>query len=229
MDHTLNHLYWVRHGENRANLTKEFSSRAVDYPLTEKGVQQAGQTAEYFVGAGIHAVYASPLLRARQTGEIIAARLQLPLTVMDAFREIDVGALEKQPPSAALWAEHNRILKDWVEGRHSSAFPNGDDYETLWQRISTGLQEITRQNGQNIIVVGHGGSFAVSLMRLCPSADLAALWGKEIHNCSISELLLTRREGQVSGELLRFSSVAHLHGDAAALVNGMPKEGELAG
>jgi broad specificity phosphatase PhoE len=41
-------LYLVRHGENLANITKEFSYRAVDYPLTPKGILQAEQTAEYF-------------------------------------------------------------------------------------------------------------------------------------------------------------------------------------
>jgi broad specificity phosphatase PhoE len=65
----MNRLYLVRHGENRANLTKEFSSRLVDYPLTAKGVLQAQQTADYFqqrAGAGgIDAVYSSPLKRSR--------------------------------------------------------------------------------------------------------------------------------------------------------------------
>jgi broad specificity phosphatase PhoE len=34
-------VYLVRHGENKANITKEFSSRKVDYPLTPKGRLQA--------------------------------------------------------------------------------------------------------------------------------------------------------------------------------------------
>ena len=41
----MNHLYLVRHGENVANLTKEFSCCKVDYSLTAKGVLQAQQTA----------------------------------------------------------------------------------------------------------------------------------------------------------------------------------------
>ena len=43
-----NTIYLVRHGENTANITKEFSYKLVDYSLTAKGVQQAEQTAEYF-------------------------------------------------------------------------------------------------------------------------------------------------------------------------------------
>lgn len=40
----MNIIYLVRHGENKANLTKEFSYKKVDYPLTPKGVIQAQQT-----------------------------------------------------------------------------------------------------------------------------------------------------------------------------------------
>ena len=43
----MNLVYLVRHGENPANLLKQFSYRKVDYPLTEKGVLQAEQTAAY--------------------------------------------------------------------------------------------------------------------------------------------------------------------------------------
>ena len=41
----MTHLYLIRHGENLANLTKEFSYLKVDYPLTPKGRLQAEQTA----------------------------------------------------------------------------------------------------------------------------------------------------------------------------------------
>ena len=37
----MNRIYLVRHGENTANLTKEFSHRRVDYSLTPKGILQA--------------------------------------------------------------------------------------------------------------------------------------------------------------------------------------------
>ena len=67
----LNRLYLVRHGENMANLTKEFSYRHVDYSLTPKGVLQAQQTAAYFTDKHIHEIYTSPLKRAVETADII--------------------------------------------------------------------------------------------------------------------------------------------------------------
>ena len=44
-------VFLIRHGENQANLTKEFSYRLVDYPLNAKGILQARQTAEEMIVA----------------------------------------------------------------------------------------------------------------------------------------------------------------------------------
>ena len=63
-DVSMTHLYLIRHGENLANLTKEFSYRKVDYSLTPKGKLQAEQTARTLQDRGIAAVYSSPLRRA---------------------------------------------------------------------------------------------------------------------------------------------------------------------
>ena len=59
-----NTIYLVRHGENLANITKEFSHRLVDYSLTPKGIIQAEQTAAYFRDFHIDEIYSSPLKRA---------------------------------------------------------------------------------------------------------------------------------------------------------------------
>src|SRR4051812_45611032 len=96
-------LYLVRHGENLANLTKEFSYKLVVHSLTDKGVLQAGQTALYFMGKQIDAIYSSPLKRAAETAQIIAAELGLPITTMENFREVNVGDLERYPPTEENW------------------------------------------------------------------------------------------------------------------------------
>src|SRR5689334_15064805 len=92
----MNSLYLVRHGENWANITREFSHKKVDYSLTPKGILQAQQTAELFKSKQIDEIYASPLKRARETAEIIAQALGLDVVVVEHFREVNVGALEGQ-------------------------------------------------------------------------------------------------------------------------------------
>lgn len=65
-----NTVYLIRHGENPANLTHDFSYKQVDFSLTAKGILQAEQTADYFKSQAPDEIYASPLKRARETAEI---------------------------------------------------------------------------------------------------------------------------------------------------------------
>lgn len=222
----MNTLFLVRHGENPANLSKEFSYRKVDHPLTEKGVLQARQTAEYFSEQNIQAVYTSPLQRAAQTATIIAAQLGLEITISEAFREINVGTLEDHPASPADWALYGRIINDWYDGRQETAFPDGENYGELWPRVYRGLLAATaRRSNEQIIVVGHGGIQTVILKDLCPDVDVA--WLRETHwdNCAFAKIALARSAGgRLEGKLLTWNHHAHLYGQAADLVSGVPQD-----
>ncbi|HYN87229.1 MAG TPA: histidine phosphatase family protein [Ardenticatenaceae bacterium] len=209
-------LYWVRHGENWANITQEFSHRLVDYSLTPRGVLQAQQTAEFFRDKAIAAIYASPLRRAVETAEIIAAPLGLDVVVTENFREIDVGSLEGQPVSTENWTLYEQILADWLAGRSESAFPGGENYLTLWDRVRAGIEQIVaREAGRNVIVVAHGGIFIAILKDLCRDLDPDWIRGSVKHNCASTELLLRREAGRLVGELVAWASCAHLSGEAA--------------
>src|SRR5690242_10734923 len=119
----MNTIYFVRHGENPANLTREFSHHRVDYGLTLAGIRQAHETAAYFRNQGIDAVYTSPLKRARETAEIIGEALGLPVLEREDFREVNTGRLEDEPPTPENWAFHDGILHDWMHGKPETRFP----------------------------------------------------------------------------------------------------------
>src|SRR5438105_194796 len=150
-----NTLYLVRHGENPANLKREFSYRKVDYPLTERGVQQAEQTAAYFAalpdGRPIDVIFSSPLKRALQTAEIIGAATGHTVSVIEEFREINCGDYDGAPPTQAMWDHHDQILARWRDGDHDVRFPGGEDYHTLLARVRVGLaQVVAGRAGQRI-------------------------------------------------------------------------------
>src|SRR5581483_4897817 len=134
-----------------ANLRSEFSYKLVDYSLTPKGQLQALQTAEYFRDKQIHEIYSSPLKRTRETAAIIAQTLDLPVTILEEFREVNVGALERQPPTIENWELHDRIVAEWFFGRHEVSFPEGENYLTLLQRMRSGLcQVLQNKTDKNI-------------------------------------------------------------------------------
>ena len=215
----MNTIYCVRHGENPANLNSEFSYKLVDYSLTPKGCLQAQQTAEYFREKNIHEIYTSPLKRTRETAAIIAQTLGLTVTSVEEFREVNVGALERQPPSIENWELHDRIVAEWFFGRHEVTFPEGENYLTLLQRMRTGLgQVLQNKTGKNIIIVGHAGIFTIPLRDICQNVEIEKITQKALRNCSITQLELVMSEGKPGGRLKSWGYSDHLSGEAAQFV-----------
>jgi len=223
----MNTVYWVRHGENRANLTKEFSHRLIDYPLTAKGRLQAEQTGAYFRSLPVRAVYSSPLLRAVETARAISGPLGLPVQVVEEFREINVGDLEKRPVSLEAWAENERIFRAWMAGSLEESFPGGENYLHLLERMRRGYTRVlTEAPAQHLVIVGHGGNFISTLRAFCPDVDLFSLLTTESHNCSITRLEMQIAGQVITGRLLDWAISSHLTGDAADLVSGFIRPGE---
>ncbi|MCC6174119.1 MAG: histidine phosphatase family protein [Chloroflexi bacterium] len=216
-----NILYLVRHGENPANLTREFSHRHVDYSLTERGIRQAEQTAAYFAAlsrenggtGGVDAIFSSPLKRALQTAEIVGAATGHGVTVIEEFREINVGDLEGQPPTDAIWDYHDRILERWRDGEHTVCFPGGEDYLILLARVRRGLAQATAgRSGQRIVIVAHGGIVGATLADVCHDVDHAAIMAIPNANCAVTEIEAQVTGSGLTGTLKRWASRDHLTG-----------------
>jgi broad specificity phosphatase PhoE len=219
----MNTLYLIRHGENTANLTREFSHRAVDYSLTPKGILQAQQTAEYFKTKRVDAIYASPLKRAIETAQIIGEAVGVEPLVLEQFREVNVGLLEGQPPTNEIWAEHDRIVRSWMTGQPELLFPKGENYHMLLERMRSGIAETLRgRTKQYVLIVGHGGIFTFTLKDICSDIDLPALIARPSRNCSITEIEIDEVAGELRGVLKAWSSYTHLSGEALTRIIGHP-------
>ncbi|MGI6377152.1 MAG: histidine phosphatase family protein [Anaerolineae bacterium] len=162
-------LYFARHGESEANTTGVFSNRPPGHALTAAGREQAQGLADRLRAEGIAQIYSSPLLRAQQTAEILAATVGAPVEVTDALREYDMGIYEgtKDPVG---W-EANRTLfmawtihKQWgqrVEGGESM-----DDMRRRFEPFVNGLVEAHRDSDLRVALVGHGGLYLALLPML---------------------------------------------------------------
>jgi 2,3-bisphosphoglycerate-dependent phosphoglycerate mutase len=219
----MTHLYLIRHGENLANLTKEFSYLKVDYSLTPKGKLQAEQTARTLQDRGIAAVYSSPLRRAYETAEQLAMLLGQDVVVMEQFRELNVGELEGQPPTPEAWLAHNGVLRAWRHGELDTAFPGGENFWAVWRRVSDGYRQVVAAHPHAAVAIfAHGGVFATTIKALCPEVDLVELLRQENHNCSITEVDVELQGDALHGQLQQWAACTHLSGEAAELVSGTP-------
>ena len=87
-------LIMVRHGESERNRDRRFTVSS-EVSLTELGRRQAHEAAQLIARKfRPEIVISSPFARARQTSEIIAAELKLPIEVVQDIHERDLGTLK---------------------------------------------------------------------------------------------------------------------------------------
>jgi len=148
-------LLLVRHGETDWNRERRFQGHA-DTPLNDKGREQAHALAAELDGEQIDVVYTSDLARARETAEIVAARLGADVVALRELREIDVGDWE-----GLSWPEIEQRFPDGAQAWHvnGAGWTSGETYEELGARIVPALLQIAeRHPAQRVLVVGHGGT-----------------------------------------------------------------------
>ena len=224
-NHPMVIVFWLRHGESYVNLNKEFSYKLVDKPLTPKGQNQAQQTALYFKRIDISKIYCSPLKRAVETAQIVANVLNLDIHILEEFREVNVGILERNLPTSEAWNYYFQVTEAWKLGNYRVRFEGGEDFLELRDRMWKGFSTIENANSDGkILVVGHGGNFMCVLADLCRNFSSNFISDKHIPNCAITTLDLTMTDTGLTSKLIKFADASHIHGDAASFAPGIPEK-----
>jgi probable phosphoglycerate mutase len=160
-------LWFARHGESTWNAAGRWQGQA-DPPLSELGRAQAARLAERLAGAGVALLAASDLARARETAEIVGARLGLSPRLDPALREHDVGA----------WSglTHAEIERRWPEdlarflaGDLALRPGGGESRLALRARVRSAVARLAEGAPGPFAVVSHLGV----LLALAPAARAA--------------------------------------------------------
>jgi len=143
----------LRHAESEGNALGFIQGQS-DHPLTPTGCRQAQALARRWKAQGIHFdwVLASPLVRARQTAEIIAEALGLDVTLEPIWIERGFGAAEGQNPD--LLRQQNPQA-DFYHPFHSVA-QGGESTLDVYQRALVGLLDVMRRPAGEYLIVSHG-------------------------------------------------------------------------
>lgn len=144
----------LRHAESQGNANQIVQGQQ-DFPLTERGRSQAAALTAYWEKCGQHfdQISASPLLRARETAEIITKRLHAPLKFDSVWMERNYG---KYSGLTRTEAEQKYPQPDFLP----PYAPLGHTGEGQWQlylRAGAGLQKLISQPPGRYLVVSHGG------------------------------------------------------------------------
>jgi broad specificity phosphatase PhoE len=144
----------IRHGQMPA--TNDTRS---DEPLTELGRRQADVLGHFLSARPLHAIYASPALRAIQTAEGIAAHFGLDVTVVDDLREMETYIPEGVDWEQLRQSEAYRAMNERFQAeRRWEVF--GDLRESgasIRARITAAVDALVpRHAGERIALVTHG-------------------------------------------------------------------------
>ena len=143
-------LLLIRHG---LPIRREGADGPADPELSAAGLEQARHLAAYLADEQIDAVYASPLQRARQTADPVAATRNLDVTIIDAVAEWDRNSNEYVPIEELKAANdprwHAMMRGEW------DADETPDEFRA---RVVKALDELVDAHpGQKIAVSCHGG------------------------------------------------------------------------
>jgi broad specificity phosphatase PhoE len=151
----------ARHGETDWNRDNRFQGHA-DPPLNAAGREQARALAEALSGEPLAAVYTSPLRRAAETAEIVAAPHRLRAEPIDGLREVDVGSWEGRT-RADLEQQQPEQFRRWLV-EHEQGWEDGETYEQMGRRVLPALLALAeRHRGERIIAVTHGGPIRAAI------------------------------------------------------------------
>lgn len=137
-------LWLVRHGETEWSRDGRHTS-VTDLPLTEHGIEVAGQLAERLQGNAFDLVLTSPRARARRTAELAG----FPLAEVDEdLAEWAYGEYE-----GVSTAEIRETVEGWTVWTHSS--PGGESADDVTTRLSRVVERVRGEPGRTL-VFGHG-------------------------------------------------------------------------
>ncbi|MFF8904010.1 bifunctional RNase H/acid phosphatase [Streptomyces olivaceoviridis] len=201
-------LVLLRHGETPLTPQKRFSgSGGTDPSLSAAGREQAHRVAEALARRGtIQAVVASPLARTRETAEIVAARLNLDVTLDDGLRETDFGAWEGLT-FGEVRERHPDDLDAWLADPEAHPTGGGESFaETATRIAATRDKLVAAHAGRTVLLVTHVTPIK-TLVRLALGAPPKSLFRMELSAASLSAVAYYA-DGNASVRL--FNDTSHL-------------------
>jgi broad specificity phosphatase PhoE len=167
-------LYFVRHGESEANTLHVISNRESPFGLTALGKKQANILADSLKDIPVTVIFSSPILRARETADILSQSLSQPYQITEALREYDCGILEDKSDDAS-WRMHREIAEDWTLHHKWQRKPDGgESFLDIQNRFLPFIKALTHDSldaNRHILFVGHGGLFQLMLPLLLTNID----------------------------------------------------------
>lgn len=181
-------LYIIRHGRTDWNDEYRLQGRT-DIPLNDEGRRMAEAAREKYKDVHFDICYCSPLVRARETAELLLSGRDVPIITDERLVEMGFGRYEGtakcfQIPDCPI----NVVFQE--PQNYKSSIGGSETFEELFGRTGDFLKNTAEpllRQGKDVLVVGHG---AMNLSIVCQVKGLPIeqFWSEGIENCRLIKL-----------------------------------------
>lgn len=142
-------IYVIRHGLTKLNKDGAFNGH-IDESLSPEGIEQANN-AIHLIPASIKKMYASSLIRTKQTAEILNSIIKVPISYVDELKEVNAGVLNGLPFTDEGVKKYKALQYNWKS-------QGGESVEDVMKRVLKVLDEIKlKERDEEVLIVTHGG------------------------------------------------------------------------
>ncbi len=196
-------LILVRHGRINCDVAGAYIGKT-DIPLSVEGLDQAEAVAKRLQAMQWDRWFCSPMKRCQDMLE--ALKPTHPGFTLEDLKEIDFGDWEGKTfdDIAASWPQ---LVDQWAGFAPGFRFPEGDAPSAFFNRVGIVVEQLLRDEAENLLVITHGGVIRFMLCRLL------GLPMQQHLIFSISPASITTvdiHEGR--GRLLHLNDTCHLEG-----------------
>lgn len=201
-------LLLIRHGATPCNEQRPYvlQGNSINQALSERGRRQAAAVGHFLREFSIDRVICSPLLRARETAEAIAAPHALTIETLEPLVEVCVGRWEGMAWEAIM-AEYPEEYARFMDDPSVHCYLGGESYWDVYERARPVLDELLQSSpGQTVVVVAHN---VVNRVLLADLLGIELRRAKDIRQTNTGINVIRHRDGNT--ELLTLNAVFHLN------------------
>ena len=174
-------IYIVRHGETEAN-KKGYAQGWTDVPLNENGRIIAELTGRGLKGIRFDHCFSSPLIRAKETAEILLRESgnSVSISFDDRIKEMNFGRFE------GMSVRDERVIQFLKEPMVDYKFPDGESLQEVMERTQEFLKAlVAKDDDKTYLVSTHGCALRAMLNFLYEDKD--DYWhGHVPYNCCVN-------------------------------------------
>lgn len=182
-------LYIMRHGSTDWNVLHRLQGHT-DIPLNAEGRRMAEEASKAYRKVPLDFCFSSPLIRARETAEIVLRGRGIPVLTDDRLREMSFGDYEGTGYGFEPGGSPINVIFTNPE-QYTVSVGGAETFDELFARTGEFLQEVINpliERGKDILIVGHG-AMNLSIIGRIRNIPLKDFWTPGIESCRMIRLL----------------------------------------